>query len=379
MYRSSRVAAMALHDWNGGMSDMQIELKAVRDELDRVDAALVGLVNDRARLAERIGRIKAAHGMAVYAPDREREVLDRVAGLNPGPMSDRALRTVYRELMSASLVLERAPCVALLGPEGSFSHLAVRRKFGAGVTLEFMHTITAVVEAVAREQAELAMAPVENSTVGGVGETLDALIDRDVVVCGEVYLAIHHHLLASGPLESITRIYTKPEVVSQCQKWLAETGFSDKVIPTPSTSAAAEQASREPGSAAIAGELAGERFGLSTVAPRIEDDPGNVTRFLILGRTAPRPTGSDKTSLVFSVGDEPGLLASALDVFRRTGINMTRIESRPNRHQKWSYWFFVDIDGHADTPDVADALTETAKRCSYWKVLGAYPRAVDTV
>ena len=294
-------------------------------------------------------------------------------------MPDVALRSVYRELMSASLALERTPRIAILGPLGSYSHLAGRRKFGHSVEFEPLANITAVFDEVEHGHAEFALAPVENSIVGGVGETLDALIDHDVVVCGEVKLAIHHHLLANCPLDEVRRVYSKPEVFAQCQRWLAETGLLARTIPAASTSAAAEIASRESGAAAIAGDLAAELCQLGKIAEFIEDEPGNVTRFLILGTSKVGITGADKTSIVFSVGDEPGTLMDALGVFREHEINMTRIESRPDRRRRWAYHFFVDIDGHVDTPQVADALEYTAKRCQHWKVLGSYPRAQEIV
>ncbi len=359
------------------MADLEKELTSIRAELDELDERLVALINLRAGFVKRIGDAKAAAGVRVYVPDRERQVLDRICALSQGPMPDRALRSVYRELMSASLSLERSPRIAILGPAGSYSHLAGRRKFGTLVEFELVSTITAVFDEVEHGHAEYALAPVENSIIGGVGETLDGLVDREVTICGEVNLAIHHHLLGKGPLESVERVYSKPEVFAQCQTWLAETGLISKTVPTASTSAAAEAASTEENSAAIAGELAAELFDLGKIAEFVEDDPGNVTRFLIIGTTSPRPTGSDKTSIVFSVGHEPGNLAETLDGFRTGGLNLTRIESRSDRRKRWAYYFFVDVQGHADTPEVGDPLRETAKRCHFWKILGSYPAAAE--
>lgn len=361
------------------LSEIDQQLAAVRAELDALDEQLVALINQRAHLAQRIGTAKAEAGLRVYAPDRERQVLDRVAALNQGPMPDQALRCVYRELMSGSLVLERSPRIAVLGPPGSYSHLAGRRKFGASVEFELVSSITAVFDVIEHGHAEFALVPVENSIAGGIGETLDGLIRRDAKVCGEVNLAVHHHLLSRGPLEAVQRVYSKPEVFAQCQTWLTETGLIAKTIPAASTSSAAEKASVEDGAAAIAGDLAAELFGLTRVAEFVEDDPGNVTRFLILGAVGPKPTGSDKTSVVFSVGHQPGTLMDALAVFRDAGVNMTRIESRPDRRQRWSYYFFVDIEGHAEAPPIAAALSETAKRCHHWKVLGSYPRSDEVI
>ena len=210
-------------------------------------------------------------------------------------------------------------------------------------------------------------------------ETLDTLIERDVHVCGEVYLAIHHHLLGRGSLDEVTTVYSKPEVFGQCQKWLDATGLHAKVVPTSSTAVASERAADQPGTAAIAGELAAEVFGLSRIAEFIEDEPDNVTRFLIIGTASLEPTGTDKTSILFGAGHESGALVSVLDVFRQAGLNMTRIESRPNRRKRWDYYFFVDLEGHASEEPLATALPAAEQRCRFWKLLGAYPQATDVV
>lgn len=359
------------------MADTDEQLQALRVSLDELDTRMVELINERARLAQQIGQVKAAAGERVYVPDRERQVLERVTGLNSGPVSAEGLLCIYRELMSASLALERSPRIAILGPAGSYSHLAARRKFGSSVEFEFVSHIGAVFDEIEHRHAEYGLVPVENSLIGGVGDTLDALVERDVQVCGESNLTIHHHLLGRGPLSAIEHVYSKPEVFAQCQRWLAETGLIGKTISVASSSAAAERAANEPNAAAIASELAGELFDLPRIAEHVEDEPGNVTRFLILGTKTPKPTGSDKTSVVFSVGHEPGRLVDALDVFRKAGVNMTRIESRPDRRKTWSYLFFVDLEGHIDTPQVAEALDTTAKRCLFWRTLGSYPAAKE--
>ncbi len=355
------------------------ELSAIRDNLDRLDERLVELINERAVLAKQIGENKAAAGAQVYAPDREHQVLDRIGKLNRGPMPAHGLRSVYRELMSASLALERAPRVAILGPLGSYSHLVARRKFGTSVEFEPVSSIAALFDEIENGHVEYAIAPTENSIAGGVGETADALIERSVKICGEVSLAVRHHLLGNCPLASVQRVYSKPEVFSQCQKWLVETGLLTKTISMASTSAAAESASKESNAAAIAGDMAAELFGLGKIAEFIEDDSGNVTRFLIIGTKSPQATGTDKTSVVFGVGHEPGRLADVLDAFRSDKINMTRIESRPDRRRKWTYYFFVDFEGHIDTPEISHALRKTADRCNFWKVLGSYPASTDVL
>ncbi|RME39986.1 MAG: prephenate dehydratase, partial [Planctomycetota bacterium] len=352
-------------------------LARLRERLDELDDRLVVLISERAELARRIGEVKASAGMRVYAPDRERQVLERVCARNRGPIPDASLRSIYRELMSASLALERTPRIAVLGPGGSYSHQAGRSRFGASVEFEMVSSIPAVFDEVERGHVEYALAPIENSIIGGVTETHEALIDRDVTVCGEVHLAIHHHVLSKGPLDAVERIYSKPEVFAQCQRWLMETGFAGKTAAVSSTSEAARRAASEPGTAAIAGSLAAELFDLQRVAEYVEDERGNATRFLIIGTGHPQPTGSDKTSIVFSVGHKPGALSGVLNELR--GINLTRIESQPDRRKRWAYFFFVDFEGHAETPAVAETLNRAADRCTFWKVLGAYPRSEEVL
>jgi len=355
------------------------QLEAIRHRLDALDDRLVALINERAELARLVGTAKAQAGMRVYAPDREREVLSRICTRNEGPLDDATLRSIYRELMSASLKLERSPRIAILGPPGSYSHVAGRRKFGMSVEFEALPTISAVFDEVQRGHAEYGLVPIENAIAGGIGETIDALIEREAHVCGELMLAVHHHLLGTGPLEAVREVCSKPEVFHQCEKWLASTGFASKVAAVGSTSAAAERARSDPGVAAIASDLAAELYGLNVLAEHVEDDAGNTTRFLIIGDAPLRPTGSDKTSIAFGTGHRAGTLAEVLDVFRTRRINMTRIESRPNRRKRWEHYFLVDFEGHADTPGVRAALEEMSARSSFWKVLGSYPAANEVV
>jgi chorismate mutase/prephenate dehydratase len=247
------------------------------------------------------------------------------------------------------------------------------------VEFEPLASISAVFDEVARGHAEFGLVPIENSVAGGIGETIDALIDRDVRVCGELLLAVHHHLLGTGPLDGVERICSKPEVFHQCEKWLASTGHAGRMVSVASTSAAADLASSDPKTAAIASELAAEIYGLNVLAEHVEDDPENTTRFLIIGDVPLRPTGRDKTSIAFGTGHRPGTLADVLDALRTRGINMTRIESRPNRQKRWEHFFLVDLEGHAATTSIGEALEEMSAKCSFWKVLGSYPAATEIV
>ncbi len=368
-------------------------LAALRQQIDALDAQLVRLISERGRVAAEIGRLKTAAGTPVYAPDRESEVLQRITAANAGPFPERVLLAIYRELMSGSFLLERPLRIAYLGPRGSFSHLAASGKFGASVEYEPVTDITGVFDEVQREHVDFGVVPVENSTGGGVIDTLDALVETRVQVCAEVLRKIHHNLLARGPLEQIQRLYSKPEIFDQCKRWLLETGLLDKTVPVASSSRAAELAASEPGAAALGSTLAAELYGLPVQLERVEDNPENVTRFLVLGRPATggtpsdpriagdvrlgggRPTGDDKTAVLFATPDRAGALVDVLSLFRAEGVNLSMITSRPSRQRNWEYYFFVDAAGHAADPPLARALEAARAQCPILRVLGSFPRA----
>ncbi|MEW6252606.1 MAG: prephenate dehydratase [Planctomycetota bacterium] len=358
-------------------NSIEARLAELRRQIDELDTRLVELINQRGRLAAEIGQLKTAAGTPAYAPDRESEVLARIRTANTGPFPERALVAIYRELMSGSLWLERPPRVAYLGPRGSFTHLAATGKFGASVEYEPVADIAAVFAEVEREHVDYGVVPTENSTGGGISDTLDALIEARVRICGEIYRRIHHNLLARGPLEEIERVYSKPEVFEQCRRWLHETGLLDKCMPVGSTSRAAEIAAAEPHSAAIGSTLAGELYGLPVQQARIEDHPDNVTRFLVLGRTAARPTGRDKTALLFATPHRAGALVDVLSRFRAERVNLTFITSRPSRRKNWEYYFFVDAEGHAEDPPLARVIEQGRLQCPVFAVLGSFPRAEE--
>ena len=359
------------------MPESQEPLDRLRERIDGLDERIVELLSERARVVMEIGRAKRASGAPTYAPDREREVLDRLKALNRGPLSERTLVAIYRELMSGSFTLERAPRVAYLGPAGSYSHLAALRKFGASIEYEPVGSIAAVFDEIDRDHVDLGLVPVENSVGGGVVDTLDALCEREVVACAEINLAVHLHLFGHRAIEDVELIYSKPEAFTQCQKWLTQTGFAAKTVAAPSTSKAAEIAATQPSAACIGSELLGELHGLVKLRDRIEDQADNVTRFLVIGRTPAPRTGKDKTAIVFSAADKPGSLVEVLDVLRRSGINMTYIESRPSRKRNWEYVFFVDFEGHIEDAAVADALAKARPHCGDLRVLGSFPKAQE--
>ncbi|MBU0641566.1 MAG: chorismate mutase [Planctomycetes bacterium] len=337
------------------------ELAELRRRIDALDAQLVKLISERGRLAVEIGRHKCATGTPSYAPDRETLVLGRLRELNRGPFPDAVLQTIYRELMSGSLALERPPRIAFLGPRGSFSHLAAAERFGAAVEYEAVADIRGAFAEVEREHVDYAVVPVENTLGGGVIDTLDAFVNCRVRICAEINRVIHHNVLSRTPLEQVERLYSKPEVFDQCRQWLAETGLLSRAIPVASTSKAAEL------------------FGLPILFRNIEDDPNNVTRFFVLGREPARPTGNDKTALMFAAADRAGALVEILDVFRVAQVNLTMITSRPSRHRNWDYYFFVDATGHADEPPLSDAVRRARQLCLHLSVLGSFPRAPEVV
>ena len=361
------------------MSDLEQQLNTFRAKIDEIDEKIVALLNDRAKVVLDIGKAKDASGGSTYVPNRESEVLDRVSKLNPGPLPDQTIRAIYRELMSGSLVLEQPPRIAYLGPPGSFSHMAAKRKFGSTVEYEALRSITAVFDEVERRRADLGLVPIENTTGGGVTDTLDALIDRQVTVCGELNLGVHLHLLGKGTIEQVEKVYSKPEAFAQCRGWLTETGLIDKMQGVSSTSRAAELAADDPTAAGIGSALAGEIYGLNRLADSIEDNPNNVTRFLVIGQTPAKPTGDDKTAIYFHAADRPGALVEVLAMFRQLGINMTFIQSRPARQKGFDYAFFVDVEGHRECGKLPDALEHVTQFCNNLKLLGSFPYAREVL
>lgn len=357
-------------------------LRPLRERIDQLDRRIVQLLNDRAKVVVEVGKVKRGGAGPVYAPDRERTVLEQVRKVNQGPLPDSCVEAIWRELMSGSFALERPLRVGYLGPPGSFSHVAARKKFGVSVEYDNLETIAAVFEEIARGHIDYGLVPIENSAVGGVGETQDSFLNSPAQVCAEVVINIHHNLLANpavpGP-DQIERIYSKPEALAQCRKWLSVQLQHAEKIAVASTSKAAELASREQGSAAIASRLAGEIYGLKIQYASIEDNPHNSTRFVVIGTQMSKPTGDDKTSLMFTTEHRAGALTNVLDVFRDYGINLTHIDKRPSQRINWEYIFFIDLVGHVSEPKVAEAIEEAGKHCLRLTVLGTFPRATGVL
>ncbi|GHU34450.1 chorismate mutase [Betaproteobacteria bacterium] len=355
------------------------ELADVRGEIDAIDAQLIDLLNRRARCAQKVGEIKTAHGEGgfVYRPEREAQVLRRIQEINKGPLSNESVTRFFREVMSACLSLERPLTVAFLGPLGTFSESAATKHFGHATQLRPQVSIDDIFRETEAGHADFAVVPVENSTEGAIGRTLDLLMASPLKVCGEVVLRIHQHLMTrETSLDAITKVYSHAQSLAQCHEWLNRSLPRAQRIPVSSNAQAAQLAAAETGTAALAGEAAAKRYELPVLVSNVEDEPNNTTRFVVLGRQETGPSGHDKTSLIMSAPNRTGSLNELLAPFSEAGVSMTRLESRPARHTLWEYVFYVDVEGHRNDPEVAHALAELTRRAAYLKVLGSYPVAV---
>ena len=352
------------------------ELQRLRGEIDRTDDRILELLNERARLARAVGSLKVGQA---YRPEREAQVLRRVKERNEGPLAGETVAFLFREIMSACLALERPITVAYLGPRGTFSERATLKHFGLAAEALPSASIDEVFRSVESGASDFGVVPVENSTEGAVGRSLDLMPQTPMQVCGEVIVRIHHHLMAKEALRDfgdIQRVFSHGQSLGQCHEWLNANLPHAERVAVASNAEAARRASTEPGTAAVAGEMAAEHYGLTILASNIEDEPNNTTRFLILGDYRPKPSGRDKTSLILSARNRAGAVYEMLTPFATRGVSMTKFESRPSRVALWEYLFFVDIEGHRDDPHVAEALQEVGRIAGYIKVLGSYPMAV---
>ncbi len=359
------------------MSDND-RLGAIRARIDTLDEQLLELFNERGRLAREVARVKreAGEGGDFYRPEREQAVLRRLEALNEGPLPSVSVTRLFRELMSACLALQQPLKVGYLGPEGTFTQAAALKQFGHGVHLEPLAGINAVFREVEGGDLDYGVVPVENSTEGVVNHTLDCFLNSPLQVVGEVELRIQQNLGSRETgLEAIRRVYSHQQGLAQCRAWLDSRLPGAERVTTDSTAEAARLASEQPGTAAVASDVACDAYGLRLLAEGIEDVSGNTTRFLVIGRQSPPPTGDDKTSLVVSRADRPGGLVSLLQPLSRHGINMTRLDARPSRQGVWEYAFFIDLLGHQEDAVVATALSEMREETALLRVLGSYPRA----
>jgi chorismate mutase/prephenate dehydratase len=354
------------------------ELEALRREINDLDGRILDFLNQRARIALEIALRKRIIGLPVYSPEREDQVLDLICKANPGPLSAGDLRRIYGEIISACREVQSPLKVAFLGPDYTFSHQAALSRFGGGADLSGQATIADVFTAVQRGQCQVGLVPVENSTEGGVGATLDCFITSELKVCGEVFAPVSHTLMSREQgLESIKRVYSHPQGLNQCRSWLARYMPDAVLIETESTSAAARRAMDESESAAVGPEMAARHYGMEILASDIQDTSPNLTRFLVLGHESCPATGDDKTSMVFLASHRPGSLYDALRHFASRGLNLCRIESRPTKDRPWEYAFFVDVMGHQDDDPVREALTALEQDLDLLKVLGSYPSGTN--
>ncbi len=323
-----------------------MKLSELRKAVDRVDDQVLALLNKRANLTKKIGALKAKRNEGVYVPDREKQIYRRLTRQNSGPLSEKSIKAIYREIMSSSLGLEKGVSIAYLGPELTFTHLASLKKFGSSVNYLSCDSITDVFTEVERERADYGVVPIENSIEGAVNHTLDMFIDSELKICSEVFLEVSHNLLSKeSDRRNIKRIYSNPQVFGQCRVWLETNLPKMELVEVSSTARAAEIASQERRSACIASALAAERYGLKTLCCSIEDNSSNVTRFLVIGKIVARPTDRDKTSIMFTMKDKAGALHDVLVPFKRSNISLTKIESRPSKIKPWKYYFFCGYGG----------------------------------
>ncbi len=355
-----------------------MKLDSLREEIDNLDGNILQLINQRLELARKIGRKKQEEGLATLNNARESLVLQHLDQFNQGPLTQNALHLIFKEIMAAARELQSQHKIAFLGPEASFTHLAALGHFGGGSMMLPQANVAEVFQAVEKEQCNYGMVPVENSIEGPVNHTLDLFFTADLKICAERYQAISHDLLAASklPLEKIHTVYSHAQAFAQCRQWLRRHLPGAVLIECGSTAEAARRAAAQrEQTAAIAGSAAAELYTLNVIAPKIEDLPGNTTRFLVLGKEDSPPSGQDKTSILFVTPHLPGALHHVLTPMAKYGVNMVKLESRPTRNQKWSYFFIADFEGHRENEKVAAMIKATKEICLYMKILGSYPRS----
>ena len=347
----------------------------LREEIDKVDRELLRLLNKRAQLAKEVGDVKKKEGLPFYVPGREAKILSRLEELNEGPLPPESIRAIFREIISACRALEEPTKVAFLGPKATFTHLAALKHFGTSSELVPKDSISEVFDEVEKEKVDYGVVPIENSIEGIVNYTVDMFLDTALKIGGEVFIPVNLHLMSKeASLKDIKKVYSHRHALAQSRRWLSENLPWAELIEVSSTAKAAEIASKEGGSAAVASEAAALLYDLNILAKNLQEITKNYTRFLIIGkRDSEFPSGRDKTSVMFSTKHKAGALFKALQPFAVYDVNLTKIESRPTKKEPWEYVFFVDLEGHRKEDRVAKALKELEENCSFFKVLGSYP------
>ncbi len=355
---------------------MHTSLKELRKKIDKIDLTILEELNRRSKIVQEIGAVKKEKNEEIFAPHREKALLESLENKNRGPFPNHALRAVFREILSASRSLQSPLKVAYLGPEATFSYVAALKYFGGSTELIPQPSIARVFDSVEQDQSLYGVVPIENTTEGVVGATLDQFPDSPLKIISEMMLPVSHHLLSrEGNLRSIQKIYSHSQALAQCRNWLDRNLPGVPVLEVESTGKAAQRAAEEAHVAGIASDYAADVYGLKILRRHIEDQAGNMTRFVILGHKSPVRTGRDKTSILFSVKDEVGVLFRMLEPFYKKKINLTKIESRPLRKKAWEYVFYLDLDGHVQDRGMKEVLAALEKKCRFLKVLGSYPKA----
>ncbi|MFH1148639.1 MAG: prephenate dehydratase, partial [Pseudomonadota bacterium] len=350
------------------MNTGQQTIEQIRAKIDELDEKLVELLGERAKLAYRIGRLKLKNSLSFYDSKREREIVERIAAINNGAFPEKSLFSIFQEVFFACRSVQQKETVAYLGPRGTFSYLAALRHFGKEHRFHPTVSIEEVFVEVAKDRCHYGIVPIENSTEGTVNLTLDAFLKYDLSISGEVYQEVQLDLVnQSGQVSDIKLIYSHPQPLAQCRQWLHENMTHAPVQDVSSTAVAAQLAAENPEAAAIAPDIAAQLYNLRVAARRIEDYVGNTTRFVVLSKDNPEPTGRDKTSVLFGVQDRPGSLVDILRLLSEQNINMSKIESRPKKGERWQYLFFVDLEGHREDAKVKEALERIFRECSYFK------------
>jgi chorismate mutase/prephenate dehydratase len=348
---------------------------SLKSRLERVDRDLVKLLNERAQLGKELFGQRAHDGQVVYSPARDSDEVDELLAGSRGPLPGPSLRAIFGEILAGTRAIGVELKVGYLGPAYSYSHLAALNRFGHSVELIPVGSISAVFEEVNRGQVQYGVVPIENSTDGRVTDTLEMFTRLPLRICGEVLLPIQHHLLAKCGRHELLEVYSKPQALSQCRKWLSKHIPTVRQVEVTSTSTAAKLAQDKPGAGAIASLQAGMHYGLNVLAEQIEDNPGNLTRFAVIGRSSAERTGRDRTALMFEIAHRPGALADAMSIFKRNRLNLTWIESFPIPQKPGSYLFFVELDGHETDIKVRRALEALRRRSLRLEILGSFPRA----
>ncbi|HIF93219.1 MAG: prephenate dehydratase [Myxococcales bacterium] len=358
------------------------ELALLRDEIDAIDTEILASLNQRASRVQKVGELKQG-GLRgpIYVAARERDLVRQLVDSNAGPFPNAAIPHVFREIISATRSLEERVRVAFLGPDGTFSHQAASRQFGAQVDFVPVRTLRDVFTMTERGDTHFGVVPVENTIEGPISVTFDALVETDVTICGEIKLEISQHLMSrTGKMEDIQRVASHPQPLAQCRGWLEANLYGIETVETTSTAAAAQLAHADEKVASIGSEVTAEVYDLLAVASGIEDHRGNTTRFLVIGRETPAPSGQDLTSAIFTVRrDQSGALHNLLGPFAKHGVNLTAVQSRPMKGKHWEYNFIVDLEGHQGDPAVRRALSEAAEVAASHKVLGSFPRALEVL